>query len=164
MRTAIQWGVSAGIVCILWVIGLYLTGNNPYGPKRLMTFFIPPLAAILSQGVLRRKFQPEGPGLGRAIGVGLLTTFFIALVSAAGVYGFARITGNAPIQRHLSEMDQLLAASKADFLKQPHGLEQYERTRQGLARTPQGFAADDFKNKILFGLLISVPGGIFFRK
>lgn len=94
----------------------------------------------------------------------MLTVFLTATVSAAGVYGLARVAGPVAIQRHLAEMEHILEANKAEYLKQVNGKEQYERTRQNLARTPQAFAADDFKNKLLFGLLICIPGGIFFRK
>jgi hypothetical protein len=33
VRTALLYGAGAGVVCIAWIIGLYLSGNNPYGPS-----------------------------------------------------------------------------------------------------------------------------------
>lgn len=81
-----------------------------------------------------------------------------------GVYGFARITGQALIERHLVEMKALLEASKAEFIKQPGGQAQYDLARKNLAQTPQALAAEDFEKKLLLGLLLSLPGGVFFRK
>lgn len=164
MRTALLYGAGAGALCILWVLGLYWTGNNPYGPKRLMAIFVPPLTVLLGQWQLRRYFQPEGPGLLRTVGAGLLITLVTAVVSAGGVYGFARVAGPAPIARHLAEMRQLLAQTKVQFIKQKDGLRRYEETRRNLAYSPEDLATDDYKNKLLFGFLMSIPGGIFLRK
>jgi hypothetical protein len=102
--------------------------------------------------------------LRRVLIAGILTTVLAAVTSAVGVYGFARATGQGPINRHLTEMKTLLEASRAEFIKQPGGEEQYERARQSLAHTPQGLASDDFEKKLLFGLLLSFPGAVFFRK
>ncbi|QIL75516.1 DUF4199 domain-containing protein [Hymenobacter sp. HDW8] len=164
VRHALRYGIGAGFICVIWVIVLYLTDNNPYGPKRLLSVFVPPLAVLLCQWAVRRSFLPVGPGLRRVLLAGILTTVLSAVTSAAGVYGFARITGQAPIDRHLAEMKTLLEASKAEFVKQPGGQEQYDRARQSLAHTPQALASDDFEKKLLFGLLLSFPGGVFFRK
>lgn len=164
VRTALRYGVGAGVLCFIWVIALYLTNNNPYGPKRLLSVFVPPLAVLLGQWAARRVFLPSVPGLRQALMVGILTAILAAVTSAAGVYGFARATGQALITRHLVETEALLEASKAEFIKQPGGQAQYEQARQNLARTPQALATDDFAKKLLLGLLLSLPGGIFFRK
>lgn len=164
LRTALLYGAGAGALCALWLIGLYLVGNNPYGPKRLMAIFIPPIAVLLGQWKLRQYYKPEGPGILKAIGTGLLTTLIAAVVSAGSVYVFAQVTGPEPIARHVAEMRQLLEAGKPMFLKEKNGRQQYEQTYRGLAQTPQDLAADDYKNKLLFGLLMSIPGGIFLRK
>jgi len=163
-KTAARFGLGAGLLSIGWELGLYLTGNNPYGPKRLLATLFGVGAVLLSQWYVRRYYEAEGIGIGKALGVGVLTVLITALLSSAGIYGLARMAGPEAIQRHLAEMEQLLKANKAEFLKQANGKEQYELTKQNLAQTPQAFAADDFKNKLLFGLLICLPGGIFFRK
>lgn len=158
------YGAVAGLLCVLWVLGLHWTGNNPYGPKRLMAIFVPPAAVLVGQWNLRRYFRPEGPGLLRSIGAGLLITLVTAVLSAGGVYGFARLTGPAPIARHLAEMRQLLEQAKPQFLKEKGGQQRYEETRRNLAYSPEDLATDDYKNKMLFGFLMSIPGGIFLRK
>lgn len=129
-----------------------------------MAIFIPPIAVLMGQWKLRQYYKPDGPGILKAIGAGLLITLITAVISAGSVYAFARITGPEPIVRHVAEMRQLLEAGKPMFLKEKNGRQQYERTYRSLAQTPQDLAADDYKNKLLFGLLMSIPGGIFLRK
>ena len=163
LRTALAFSLGAGLLAVAWVMGLYFTGNNPYGPKRLLAIFFALAAVVFSQWWLRRYYA-AGPGLGRALGVGALTALLTAALSAAGVYGLARAVGPAANQRYATEIERLLAAVQPEYLKQPNGQERYEQDRRNLARTPPGFAADDFRNKLLFGLMICVPGGIFFRK
>ncbi|WP_157807481.1 DUF4199 domain-containing protein [Hymenobacter chitinivorans] len=165
LRTALRFGVGAGVLCTAWIAGLLLLGNDPFGPKRLMVIFVPPLAVIASQWFLKRYFQPEGPGLKRAIGTGVLTAVIAASLSGLGVYGLAQVAGPEQVEKSKAAMLKIAEGSRADFLRQPGGKEQYERTIQGLrAVNAQGLAADDFMKKLLFGLLLSFPGGIFLRR
>ncbi|TGE27885.1 DUF4199 domain-containing protein [Hymenobacter metallicola] len=162
---ALRFGVGAGVICTLWLVGLLLTGNDPFGPKRLMVIFLPPIAVLAAQWFLRKQLQPEGPGLKRAIGTGILTAVIAATVSAMGVYGVAQLAGPEQIAKSKAEMLKIAEGSRADYLRQPGGKEQYERTIQGLQSiTAKGLATDDFMKKLLFGLLLSLPGGIFLRK
>ncbi len=164
LRTALLYGAGAGLLCALWIVGLYFTGNNPYGPKRLMAIFFPPVAVLLGQWNLRKYFQPDGPGILRSVGTGLLIAFFAAVLSAGSVYAFARLSGPEPIARHLTEMRQLLEQGKPMFLKEKNGRQQYEQTYRNLAYNAQGLASDDYVRKLLLGILLSIPGGIFLRK
>ncbi|GAB2964669.1 hypothetical protein GCM10027048_37590 [Hymenobacter coalescens] len=163
IRTALRVGVIAGVVCIAWSVLLYATGQNPFGPKRLMSVFVPPVAAVVAEWQLRRYFA-EGPGLGRSLLTGLLTVFVTALLSATGVYTLARVAGPELIEKNRQEMEQVVRAERANFLKEKGGKEQYERTLAGIAATPQGLATDDFSKKLLLGLLLSVPGAVFLRR
>jgi hypothetical protein len=129
-----------------------------------MTIFVPPVAVLLGQWQLRRYSKPEGPGILKSIGTGLLIALFTAVVSAGSVYAFARVTGPEPIARHLTEMRHLLEQSRPMFLREKNGRQQYEQTYRGLAFSAQGLAADDYVRKLIVGLLLSVPGGIFLRK
>ncbi|TGE15844.1 DUF4199 domain-containing protein [Hymenobacter elongatus] len=165
VRTALRFGVGAGIVCSLWLVGLLLTGNDPFGPKRLMVIFLPPLAVIGSQWMLRRSSRPGGSGLKRTLAVGLLTAVVAATTSAVGTYGVAQLAGPEQLEKSKAAMLTIAAGSRADFLRQPNGKEQYDRTIEGLKSiNAQGLATDDFTKKLLFGLLLSLPGGIFLRK
>jgi hypothetical protein len=152
-----------GALCVGWVLFLYFTGNNPYGPKRTLSDFFPPIAAVLSQVILRRYYA-DGPGLGRSLGVGLSTTLISAAVAAVGLYTFARMASPGLIEQHLVEARQMLEAAKVMYLKQANGRQQYEATLQNLARTPQAFAQDEFVKKMLWGVILSIPGGVFLRK
>ncbi|SNC59192.1 Protein of unknown function [Hymenobacter gelipurpurascens] len=142
---------------------MYLTNNNPYGLKRTLSDFFPPIAAIVSQ-ILLRRYYANGPGLGRSIGVGLTTTLIGASLAAVGIYIFARVADPDLIRQHLTEAKQMLAAAKDMYLKQTNGRQQYEATLRNLAQTPQAFAQDEFVKKMLWGVVLSIPGGVFLRK
>ncbi|RYU78497.1 DUF4199 domain-containing protein [Hymenobacter persicinus] len=164
LRTALLFGGGAGLLSGLWVLGLYLTDNDPFGPKKIMALFLL-LAVPVGQWSLRRYFRPEGPGLKRAVGVGLLITIFMAVLSAASVYGLARVAGPAQLERSKAEMIKIAEGTKALYLRQKGGKAQYEQTIQGLQQLDeQSLTTDDFIKKFLLGVLLSVPGGIFFRK
>ncbi|MBT9395549.1 DUF4199 domain-containing protein [Hymenobacter sp. NST-14] len=164
VRTALVCGAVTGALCVAWVLFLYLTDNNPYGPKRTLSDFFPPIAAIVSQLLLRRYYVPEGPGLGKSVGTGMLTALIAAVVAALGLYTFSRLTGPGLIEQHLAEARQLLEASKAMYLKQANGMQQYEATLRNLATNAAGFAQDEFAKKLLLGVVMSIPGGVFLRK
>lgn len=164
LRTAILCGTVAGAMCISWVLFLYLTDNNPYGPKRTLADFFTPIAAVAAQLLLRRYYGPQGPGLWRAIGVGVLTAVVTAAVAAAGMYIFSRLTGPELIAHHLEEAKKLLEASKALYAKEANGMQQYQATLRNLATTAAEFAQDEFAKKLLLGVVLSIPGGVFLRK
>ncbi|SHJ64000.1 Protein of unknown function [Hymenobacter daecheongensis DSM 21074] len=164
-RTALRFGLAAGILSGLWVVGLYLTHNDPFGPKKVMAMVLLPLAVLVGQWSQRAYFQPDGPGIKRAIGVGMLITLLTATLSAASVYGLAQAAGPAQLARSKAEMIKIAEGTKPLYLRQKGGKEQYERTIQGLQQLDaQSLMTDDFIKKLLVGLLLSVPGGIFFRK
>lgn len=165
LRTAVLYGAATGALCIAWVLFLHLTGNNAYGPKRTLSDFFTPVAAIISQ-ILLRRYYAEGPGLWKAIGVGLLTTVVGASIAAVGLYTFSRLTGPGLIEQHLVEARQLLENAKDFYLKQPNGngKQQYAAALRDLAHTPAAFAQDELFKKMIFGVLLSIPGGVFLRK
>lgn len=163
LRTAVLCGTVTGVLCLVWILFLYLTGNNPYGLKRTLSDFFPPIAAVISQ-ILLRRYYANGPGLGRSVGVGLSTTLISASLAAVGLYIFARVADPVLIQQHLVEAKQMLAAAKGMYLKQANGQQLYETTLRNLAQTPQAFAQDEFVKKMLWGVVLSIPGGVFLRK
>jgi Protein of unknown function (DUF4199) len=164
LRTVVLCGTLTGLLCIAWVLFLYLTDNNPYGPKRTLSDFFTPVAAIVAQILLRRYYIPQGPGLWRSIGTGVGTTVLVAAVAAVGMYVFSQLTGPGLIAQHLTEMRHILESSKAIYLKQANGMQQYEATLRNLAATAVGFAQDEFAKKLLVGVVLSIPGGVFLRK
>lgn len=151
------------MLCIGWVLFLYFTDNNPYGPKRALSDFFTPVAAIVSQ-VLLRRYYPQGPGLGKSVGVGVLATLFAAALAATGMYLFAQFAETSLMERHLAEARHFLENARSLYLAQANGRQQFEDTLRNLARTPAGFAQDEFLKKMLWGILLSVPGGVFLRK
>ncbi|MCC3160506.1 DUF4199 domain-containing protein [Hymenobacter sp. 15J16-1T3B] len=163
IRTALRVGVIAGIICVGWIVLLYATGQNPFGPKRLMSFFVSPAAAVWAEWQLRQRHR-DLANLGRQLLVGVVTVGMTALLAGTGMYGVARVAGPGAIERNRREMEQVVRAERARFLKEKGGKEQYERTLAGIATTPQGLATDEFSKKLILGLLLAVPGAIFLRR
>lgn len=163
IRTALRVGVIAGVICIAWIVLLYATGQNPFGPKRLMSFLVSPVAAVVAQWQLRQRHR-DVANLGRQLLTGLVTVGMTALLAATGMYGVARVAGPSLIEQNRREMEQVVRAERANFMKEKGGKEQYERTLAGIATTPQGLATDEFSKKLLLGLLLTVPGAIFLRR
>ncbi|GAA3933565.1 DUF4199 domain-containing protein [Hymenobacter algoricola] len=165
LQTALRFGVGAGVLSGLWIVGLYLTHNDPFGPKKIMAMVLVPLAVLVGQWSLRRYYQPEGPGLKRALGTGLLITLLTAGISAVSVYALAQAAGPAQLARSKAEMLKIAAGTKALYLRQKGGQAQYDQTIRGLQQLDaRSLTNDDLIKKLLVGLLLSVPGGIFFRK
>ncbi|WP_185816990.1 DUF4199 domain-containing protein [Hymenobacter metallilatus] len=164
LRTAVVSGTLTGILCIAWVLFLYLTDNNPYGPKRTLADFFTPIGAVAAQVLLRRYYGEQGPGLWKSVGVGVLASLVTAVLAAVGMYTFSRLTGAELIAKHLVEARQLLEATKALYVKEANGMQQYQATLRNLATTAAEFAQDEFAKKLLPGVVLSIPGGVFLRK
>nr|WP_303312761.1 DUF4199 domain-containing protein [Hymenobacter sp. BT730] len=155
-----------GVLSLLWLVFLYLGGDNPYGPKRLMSTVLLPFAAVLCQWYIRRYFMPTGPGLGRSVLTGLLTVIFASVISAGGLYGFARAADPELIEKNGNELRAILQAGKGTYLKQRDGAKRFQLEEAALRHTPQAdeLAMDEFYKKLILGVLFVLPGAIFFRK
>ncbi|WP_165903825.1 DUF4199 family protein [Hymenobacter gummosus] len=166
MRTALRVGLLAGAVCIAWTVLLYATGQSPFGPKRLMTIFVAPVAAVVAQWQVR-KHHREQASLGRQLLVGLLAVGLTAALSAVGVYSVARTGGEPLMRQNLAEATQIVRASRKQFSEKELSQAAYEANLRSLpvaAGTAQGVANEDFQKKLIAGLLIILPGAIFLRR
>lgn len=163
LRTAVRVGGIAGALCVAWVLMLYFTDQNPYGPKRLMTVFVPPVAVLVAQWSAR-KHAPNKFGFLTALMTGVVALLITASLSGLGVYTLARMGNPKLIEQNRVQMERMIQAERANFMKEKGGKEQYERSLRGIASTPAGLAQDDFSKKLLAGLFFFLPGAIFFRK
>ncbi|WP_160328146.1 DUF4199 domain-containing protein [Solirubrum puertoriconensis] len=163
LRTAVRVGAIAGALCVAWVLMLYLTDQNPYGPKRLMTVFVPPIAVLVAQWSAR-KLATDQFGFLVALMTGVVTLLITASLSGLGVYTLARVGNPKLIEQNRAQMKKMIQAERANFLKEKGGKEQYERSLSGIASTPADLAQDDFNKKLLAGLFFFLPGAIFFRR
>jgi hypothetical protein len=166
IRTVLRVGLLAGAVCIAWAVFLYATGQNPFGPKRLMSTFVPPVAVVVGQWQLRKRHREQAT-LGRQALAGLVVAGLTAVVSAAGVYGLARVGGEPLLRRNLAEATRMLEASRKHFNEKQLTKAAYEANKSSLpvaAGTAQGVAMDEFSKKLIAGLLLTLPGAIFLRR
>jgi hypothetical protein len=164
-RLALRFGVGAGLVCGLWMLGLQLTGNNGFGPKQVLAQLLVPLAALTSEWVLRKKLQPEKPGLRRSLGVGLLTVLIAAVISASSVLALAYGVGEPALARNRAEVKEIVMAQQRENPKVMRSEQEIRQQLQNVDNlTAKDLATSNFAVVLLFGLVLALPGGIFFRE
>lgn len=166
IRTALRVGVIAGVICIAWIVLLYATGQNPLGPKRLMSIFVVPAAAVMAQWQVRKHYR-ELASLGKQLLVGLIVAGLTAALSAVGVYSVARVGGEKLLQRNVTEATRIVEASRKQFSEKELSKAAYEANLRSVpvaAGTAQGVANEEFQKKLIAGLLIILPGAIFLRR
>lgn len=162
-RVAVQTGLGAGLLCGLWVLGLQLTGNNAFGPKRLIAYFAVPLLVVASQWVLRQALAPLKAGFLRAWAVGTMTAVVAATVTALTVLGVGRLAGSAAMERNRQEMLSIAKVERGNIEKLS-GKAGYERQVAYLARiSSEDIALNDFRT-LLLAAFLALPGAVFFRE
>ena len=165
VRLAVRCGVAVGLACALWMLGLHVTGNNSFGPKLLLAQLLVPLVAVGSEWWLRRKTSPEKPGLGRSLGVGVLTVVIAALISASSLMGLARGAGEPALARHRAEVLEIVRAQQRENTKVKLTEQQQRDQIQNVERlTVGGMAISNFTQVLLLGLVLALPAGIFLRE
>lgn len=164
-RLAVRAGLGVGLVCVLWTVGLQLTGNNGFGPKQIMAQMLVPLVAVANEWWLRQQLKPEKPGLGRSLQVGLLTVLIAAVLAAVGVLGLAYGAGEIALERNRAEVREIVRVQQAENPKAKHSAQEIRQQEQNVANlTAEGLAVGTFVRVLLFGLVLALPGGIFFRE
>ena len=164
-RLALRFGVGVGLVCVVWMVGLQLTGSNGFGPKLLLAQLLVPLAAVASQWLLRKAAKPNKPGLGATLGVGALTALLAASVSAIGIAGLALGAGAPALARHRAEVLEIVQAQQRENPKAvatPAVRQQQVAQVQHL--TAGDMATSNFWQVLVLGLVLAVPAGIFLRE
>jgi Protein of unknown function (DUF4199) len=164
-RLALRYGVGTGLACVLWMVGLQLTGSNGFGPKQLLAQLLVPLAAVVAQWLLRKAAQPNKPGLGASLGVGVLTALLAAAVSTVGVVGLAYGAGEPAVARHRAEVLEIVQAQQRENPKamsspavRAQQVEQVQHMSIG------NMATSNFLQVLVLGLVLAVPAGIFLRE
>ena len=160
-----RFGLGSGLVCGLWMLGLQLTGSNGFGPKQILAQLLVPLAALASEWWLRRQLNPEKPGLGRALGVGVLTAALAALVSAISLVGLAYGAGEPALARHRAEILEIVRAQQRENNKVVvPAQQQQQQVKQVENMTVGDMATSNFLQVLVLGLVLAVPAGIFLRE
>ena len=165
-RLAVRAGLGVGLICVLWMVGLQLTGNNSFGPKQILAQLLVPLVAVANEWWLRQQLKPEKPGLGRSLKVGLLTVLIAAVLSGVGVLGLAYGAGETALARNRAEVTEIVRVQQQENTKVKRTETQMRQQEQNLAdmTTARGLAISTFERVLLFGLVLALPGGIFFRE
>ncbi|MDQ2794375.1 MAG: DUF4199 family protein [Bacteroidota bacterium] len=164
-QLALRFGGGAGLACVLWMVGLQLSGSNGFGPKQILAQLLVPLAVVASQWLLRKAAKPNKPGLVASLGVGLLTALLAAAISTAGVVGLAYGAGEPAIARHRAEVLEIVQAQQRE---NPKAVASAAVQRQQVAQVQQmtvgNMATSNFLQVLVLGLVLAVPAGIFLRE
>jgi hypothetical protein len=162
-RVAVQFGVGAGLLCGLWVLGLQLSGNNAFGPKRLIAYFAVPLLVVASQWRLKQALAPLKTGFLRAWAVGTMTAVVAATVTALAVLGVGELAGPAAMERNRQELLSIAKVERANIEKLS-GKAGYEAQLTYLGRiSVDDIALNDFRT-LLLAAFLALPGAVFFRE
>ena len=165
LRLALRFGVGSGLAYGAWLVGLHLSGQNAFGPKRQLVHFLIPVAVVASQWALRRAWRPAPPGLGRALAVGGLTALVAAAMAAANLYGLGRGVGETGLARSRAELLTVARENRQFLTERLGGPAAYARHLQQVERLTLGdLARDDFSKILLLGLVLAVPAGVFLRE
>ena len=88
-----------------------------------------------------------------------------AVLSGLGVLGLAYGAGETALARNRAEVAEIVRVQQENFkVKQTEA--QIRQQEQNLVSmtTAQGLAISTFERVLLFGLVLALPGGIFFRE
>ena len=164
-QLTLRFGVGTGLACVVWMVGLQLTGSNGFGPKQILAQLLVPLAAVASQWLLRKASQPNKPGLGSSLGVGVLTALLAASISAGGTVGLAYGAGAPAVAKHRAEVLEIVRAQQRENPKtvaSPAVRQQQVAQVEGM--TVADMATSNFLQVLVLGLVLAVPAGIFLRE
>jgi hypothetical protein len=165
VRLAVRFGVGVGVLCSLWLLILQLTGNNPFGPKQLLSQFFVPIAVVLSQWMLRRTVAPALPGVGRSLAVGGLTVLLAAAITAGSVWSLAHAVDESVLARNRAETVEITRVQQESTPKQRRNTKQEALELQRAAKLSiSDLAIGTFTRVLLLGMIVGLPSGIFFRK
>ncbi|RZJ94476.1 MAG: DUF4199 domain-containing protein [Hymenobacter sp.] len=164
-KMALRFGVAGGLLCAVWMLGLQLTGNNPFGPKQILAQLLVPLLAIAAEWRLRQQLAPEKPGVGRALTLGGLVVLLAALISASSVVGLASGAGATALARNRAETREIvLVQQQATPKEQRNPAVEKQQLDKIASLSVSDMAISNFTVTLLLGMALAVPGGIFFRE
>ena len=164
-RLASRFGVGAGLVCGVWLLFLYFSGNEPFSPKQIMGLLVVPFAAAARQWFLRREVAPARPGIGRSLAVGGLTVVLAAVLAAASTWGLATAMGDKALTYSRAELIEITRVQQNLRPKEKRNA-QFEKQElaQAAALSTADLARGTFTWTLLLGMLGALPAGIFLRK
>jgi hypothetical protein len=162
---ALRFGAGAGILCAVWLVFLYYSGNNPFSPKQIMGLLTVPFIAAGSQWFLRRKMAPLRPGVGRTLAVGGLTVLLAALIAALSVWGLAHVVGEPTLAQNRRELIEITRVQQNLRPKEKRNATfEKQELAQAAALSATDIARGTFTWTVLLGLMLALPSGIFLRK
>ena len=84
-RTGVRYGVMGALFGFAVLLGLYFTGNNPYGINRFYTFLFIPIFIFLGVRYYKKFVSGDLPFF-KAFSVAFSISLYLALCSAMLLY------------------------------------------------------------------------------
>ncbi|MBA9079323.1 MULTISPECIES: DUF4199 domain-containing protein [Rufibacter] len=166
VNTAIRYGVTGGVVGVVYVVSLALLGlENPYAnvaEVSSIVFFIPVFIILATK--YYKKYYGAEIGFAKAFKVGLATTFFLAFTTAVLLCIFSLLAGEEMIQQYIileQENMRLHQKELIQMMGEPNYKFAFEKLKELNATT---LAQRTFMFRMLAGFLTSIVSSVFFRK
>ena len=162
--TAVRFGVAAAFASFIFILLVYLTGNNPYGQYAFYTLFLLPVFLLIGIANYKRKLEPDLTFF-KGLKFSWLTALIAAVTFGLLVYIFSMAAGPEVIQKHIQEMRAMMEQNKAQFLNLPNGKQAYDLNYKGLDKiTLNQLVLDNFLKMFIIGFLFSFVSATFYRK
>jgi hypothetical protein len=155
VRISLRFGLVGAVLVLLYFLTFYFLGENPI--RNLSTFdvVIVLLTMVFAIGYFRDRMNRGNLVFWEGLAVGNLTSLLAIFVSTVAIYGFIAFIDPALIGRHITEMQEIVAANRAEMEEQ-FGADAYEQTLASLATTtPLDIAFDVFIKKFLICFVAS---------
>lgn len=165
-NTALQYGITGGVVSAVFVILLALLGfENPYSNAAEFTSTLVFVPVFVVLGVRNfRKYIDTSMGFGKGLLVGVSITVCLALTAAVLLGLYSLLFGEEMIQAYIVEMQGQMEVNQA-IPNLKINEQQYQGLYQDLSKLNAfQLAQRSFVYRFLPGLLVSLVSAVYFRK
>ncbi len=164
INTAVRFGIAYTSAQAIILAVAHLTGANPFGPMRFWILMLLPVFIFFGLRYLKSFEISQELSYLSAFRTGSMTSFIGGATSSMLVYLYTVISGPGVLKRHKAEMQEMLILSE-EQLTGVLGKQNLTRMAEEINKiTPGSLAFDDFFQKIVFGIIISLILAFFFRK
>jgi hypothetical protein len=155
VRLSAVFGLLAAVLILVYFFAFYFLQLNPLRYMSTFDLLFPVLGMTLAMFYYRDKWMSGKMHFWEGLFIGLLTNFTATFVSALFIYFFISFFDTELLQRHISDLQNLLLQSKQQINEQ-FGKGAYEETsRRIVATTASNVAMDIFIKKFLICLFAS---------
>lgn len=160
VKLPLNYGTMAGIALFAAFLLFYYTGFNPLGNISWLVAWVPVLFIVNGIRAYRDEYSEGYIKYGKALTTGLFITFIYASLFALLIYLFGSYINSGFLDLYLADAYAAMETAKKFLSAEMHSqaVEQLDNTTIAL------LAMQDFHNKILGGLVISLITAAFLKR